>query len=135
MNTNLALRIAALAAGTLLLANPAANAQMYKWIDKDGKVQYSDQPPPDSASKSGKVKIDTPPPSAAAASGSAKSWQEKDQEFNRRRVICKSYYQGLEQLKQVDTIYIDGVAYSKADVVAAQKIVEEKCHGLEKSSY
>jgi len=134
MSSSIALRIVALAAGTLF-ADLAADAQMYKWIDKDGKVQYSDQPPPDSASKAGKVKIEAAPPSSAAAAGSAKSWQEKDQEFNRRRVICKSYYQGLEQLKQVDTIYIDGVAYSKGDVVAAQKIVEEKCHGLEKSSY
>jgi hypothetical protein len=133
MNARMALRIATIAA-SFLFAHPAA-AQMYKWVDKDGKVQYSDQPPPDTASKSGKVKIDTPPPSAAGASASGKTWQEKDQEFNRRRVICKTYYQALEELKQVDRIYINGVGYTKADVVEAQKVVEEKCHGLEKSSY
>ncbi len=30
----------------LLLAAGHAGAQMYKWIDKDGKVRYSDTPPP-----------------------------------------------------------------------------------------
>ncbi len=33
-----------------LAALPAA-AQMYRWIDKDGKVHYSDQPPPAAAKK------------------------------------------------------------------------------------
>src|SRR5215216_1310827 len=29
-----------------LLAAAPASAQMYKWVDKDGKVHYSDKPPP-----------------------------------------------------------------------------------------
>src|SRR5476649_1229647 len=29
-----------------LCAALAASAQMYKWVDSDGRVQYSDKPPP-----------------------------------------------------------------------------------------
>ena len=37
--------IAALAAGVLVAAGPAG-AVLYKWIDANGRVSYSDQPPP-----------------------------------------------------------------------------------------
>ena len=39
------LALAALAAGTLALAGPAG-AVLYKWVDANGRVSYSDQPPP-----------------------------------------------------------------------------------------
>ncbi len=37
-----------IALGALLLATPAAWAagEMYRWVDADGQVHYSDQPPP-----------------------------------------------------------------------------------------
>jgi glutaredoxin len=41
-------RAAALTALAALLAAPAA-AQMYRWVDKDGKVHYSNTPPPAAA--------------------------------------------------------------------------------------
>jgi glutaredoxin len=34
----------------------AASAQMYRWVDKDGKVHYSDTPPPSSAGKSAQLR-------------------------------------------------------------------------------
>ncbi len=34
--------------GLIVLAS-AAHAQMYRWVDKDGNVNYSDQPPPPDA--------------------------------------------------------------------------------------
>ena len=30
---------------------PLATAQMYKYVDKDGKTVYTDQPPPDADAK------------------------------------------------------------------------------------
>ncbi len=34
----------------LLLSSPAANAsKLYKWVDKEGRVSYQDQPPPKGA--------------------------------------------------------------------------------------
>jgi len=35
-----------LSAIAILLATATVAAQVYKWVDKDGKVQYSDVPPP-----------------------------------------------------------------------------------------
>jgi type IV secretory pathway VirB10-like protein len=35
-----------LVACAVLLATATVAAQVYKWVDKDGRVQYSDQPPP-----------------------------------------------------------------------------------------
>ena len=48
----------ALLAGALCAA-PVANAQVYKWIDKDGRVQYTDQPPLPGASKTDAQKVIT----------------------------------------------------------------------------
>ncbi len=46
-----------------LLLPALASAQLYKWVDKDGKVHYGDQPPPAAASKS----IAAPPAGPAGA--------------------------------------------------------------------
>jgi hypothetical protein len=48
----------------MLMASAASYAQMYKWVDKDGKTHYTDTPPPSDA------KSVTPPP-AVRAPGSA----------------------------------------------------------------
>lgn len=37
--------------GIALLFGASAQAQMYRWVDKDGKVHYTDQPPPPSEAK------------------------------------------------------------------------------------
>jgi len=50
----------------LCLALPAS-AQMYKWVDSNGKVQYSDKPPPSNI-KSEKLRDPAPAASAPAAS-------------------------------------------------------------------
>lgn len=38
-------------AALLGVIGPATAQQMYRWVDKDGKVSYSDKPPPASAAK------------------------------------------------------------------------------------
>jgi hypothetical protein len=50
----------------LCLALPAS-AQMYKWVDSNGKVQYSDKPPPSNI-KAEKLRETAPAPGAPAAS-------------------------------------------------------------------
>ena len=50
----------------LVLALPAA-AQVYKWVDKDGKIHYSDKPPRDPKAKSVKdMHIESKPTDPAA---------------------------------------------------------------------
>src|SRR5512136_639542 len=41
--------VAPLAAALLLPSLAAAQSSVYRWVDKDGKVHYSDAPPPDPA--------------------------------------------------------------------------------------
>lgn len=54
------LRKAFIAGLATLLAIPApAFADMYKWIDKDGKVHYTDSPPPGKKAKKLDLKINT----------------------------------------------------------------------------
>lgn len=59
------------AAAAILLATATVAAQVYKWVDKDGKVQYSDQPPPASAGKIDAKKVVDSPSATGAASAPA----------------------------------------------------------------
>jgi len=57
------------AIGLMLCLALPASAQMYKWVDSNGKVQYSDKPPPSNV-KAEKLREPAPAPSAPAASES-----------------------------------------------------------------
>src|SRR5882672_564985 len=78
----------------LLLAAGTASAQLYRWVDKDGKVRYGDTPPPGAKTSS----IKAPPPGPATSAAAAKDAKdgkdakkgpltaaEKDQEYRKRR--------------------------------------------------
>ena len=69
----------------ILLATATVAAQVYKWVDKDGKVQYTDTPPPANATKSEAKKIETAPPVATKASAPAKSLQDRAKESDKRK--------------------------------------------------
>ena len=69
----------------ILLATATDAAQVYKWVDKDGKVQYTDTPPPASATKSEAKKIDTAPAVAAKANAPAKSLPDRAKDFDKRK--------------------------------------------------
>lgn len=61
--------LAACAALILLLGLPA-QAAMYKWVDKDGGVVYSEMPPPDAGSAT-MIAPPPPPPDTRAGDDSA----------------------------------------------------------------
>ena len=78
-----------------LVAAPSVAQQLYKYTGPDGKVQYSDRPPPDGAKAekiTGRPSNVSPSTSAAAASTDAaksnvpKSPAEQEQEFRKRRL-------------------------------------------------
>jgi hypothetical protein len=81
--------------GTGLVALPVA-AQTYKWTDADGKVHYSDQPPPANAKEQGTIKPPKPsPPTPAAASAPTEkgapaaktpTYAEQEAAFKKRQV-------------------------------------------------
>jgi len=64
---------------------PLASAQMYKYVDKNGKTVYTDQPPPDSDPQSMRV------PSSAVGSSPApgKSYVQQDKELQKAREKAK----------------------------------------------
>jgi len=76
-----------------LLAMPALG-ELYKWTDAEGKVHYSDRPPPPNVKQSTTVKPRSPEPATPTAAPEAegtpaagpKTLVEQDAEFNRRRV-------------------------------------------------
>ena len=74
-----------------LLALPALG-ELYKWTDAQGKVHYSDQPPPPEVKQPITVKPRSPaaataaPDAAGTPKAAPKSVVEQDAEFNRRRV-------------------------------------------------
>jgi len=60
-----------IAIGLMLCLSLPASAQMYKWVDSNGKVQYSDKPPPGNIKGE---KLREPAPAATAtAAGESKS--------------------------------------------------------------
>ncbi|MCL4690682.1 MAG: DUF4124 domain-containing protein [Burkholderiales bacterium] len=71
-----------LALAFALVAPFAANAQLYKWVDKDGRVTYSDQPPPSQQSK----QINVP---AGVGAPAPKSAVERDKELEKSRADAR----------------------------------------------
>ncbi|MDR2507043.1 MAG: DUF4124 domain-containing protein [Candidatus Accumulibacter sp.] len=66
-------------------AMPEANAQIYKWKNKEGRTVYGDAPP---AGESSAEKINLPDssPPAQDASGPNTDWHAKEVEFQQRRI-------------------------------------------------
>lgn len=62
----------------VLLAAVTVTAQVYKWVDKDGNVQYSDIPPPPDAKSSDPQKVNTKSASGPAAPPKAPPASAKD---------------------------------------------------------
>ena len=70
--------------GILMLCVTPVHAELYKWVDEQGKIHYSDQP--SGAKTKSESKLDIPNQSSASTSpGGAKTWQEKDLEFKKRQ--------------------------------------------------
>ncbi|HEX2197458.1 MAG TPA: DUF4124 domain-containing protein [Burkholderiales bacterium] len=66
----------ALVLATLLLAAAGASAQPYKWVDKNGRVQYGDMPPPGASA----TPLRAPSGRAAPPPASEESKQEGNDE-------------------------------------------------------
>jgi hypothetical protein len=69
----------------LLLVPFSVSADIYKWVDSNGKVHYSNTPPPDV--KGTKLKMEDPAPATGPATppATAEYWRKKDEEFRQRQ--------------------------------------------------
>jgi len=144
--------LAAVAAGLLFATAPAV-ATMYKWVDQNGRVVYSDQPPPADV-KSEIVKPPPPPvnPNAARELADkeseiklrdkkrAEEAQAADKlraDAQRRRELCQQARGQLLALQQDNQVYYrfndkgERVALDNAARLAAleqqQRTVQEAC--------
>jgi len=112
-----AIPIAALAAAALIAAAPAS-AQLYKWTDANGRVQYSDKPPPagqkaSQLSKAGTTSAGVPGADAARPAGQ-KSTAELEQEFRKRQAEKDEAQQKAEKLAEETRAKQENCARSKA---------------------
>ena len=80
------------------LAAPVAMAQVYKWVDDKGHVQYGDKPPPGA-----KATPVAPPPGPQAKPRPAEDLATQDAEFKRREIRRREEEEKLareEKLRQ-----------------------------------
>lgn len=64
---------------------PLASAQLYKYVDKDGKTVYSDQPPTNIDSKQINVQSGKSSDTPVATGSGNKSYVERDKELGKSR--------------------------------------------------
>lgn len=114
----------ALSSALLLMTSPAY-AQLYKWVDEQGNVHYSDQPAEGKTKSKSKLEIPNQP-GAANSADSSQTWQEKELEFQKRKSSaaaneakkqkeaqeaktklenCESAKQNLSRLENVAPVY------------------------------
>jgi len=133
-----------------LACSSAALAQLYKSIDKDGRVIYSDQPPVAAESKQLKVSpgpATAPAPSAkerlkeqekgkAASAGNSKEDEEKaklDKANRERCEIARAQVRNMQEGGRFTAVDAKGERYYldekqiEAELAKAQKAVSESC--------
>lgn len=69
----------------IMLFSVATNAQIYKWVDENGKIQYTDQPPPPGASQKEQRLNIKPTARSTSETDKTKSLAEERLEFDKRR--------------------------------------------------
>jgi hypothetical protein len=74
-----------------LLAAGSAGAQLYKWVDQDGKVRYGDTPPPGAKTSAIKAPEPVPAPGAKALTPA-----EEEQAFRRRQAEARKQEEKAE---------------------------------------
>lgn len=90
-------RVLAIAAA-LAFAPLAGAQQMYKYVDKDGKTVYTDQPPPTVQAKP--IASPPPPPSPAKAAEGNKSAVERDKDAQKGREKAKEAQKKQDEASQ-----------------------------------
>jgi hypothetical protein len=75
-----------LAAGLLLMTvTAAAHAELYKWVDAQGKIHYSDKADGAGKAKVKELQVDAAPTPAPAKSGTVPDWQRQEEAYRKRQ--------------------------------------------------
>jgi hypothetical protein len=85
---------------------PLAGAQLYKYVDKDGKTVYTDQPPANVDSKPVYVPKSPPPPAAPAKNGApgSKTAMDKDKELEKGRGQARDQQKKQEEAAEKERL-------------------------------
>jgi len=75
-----------------------ASAQVYKWMDEQGRTHYGERPPQNAKAQAVEQRLANPGPAAGKPAPS--SWKEKDLEFRSRRIQAE---QAETRQKQQET--------------------------------
>lgn len=86
----------------ILLATATVAAQVYKWVDKDGKVQYSDQAPPPGATKTEAKKVETSNAAASTLPAPAKTLEDRTKDYDKRQKDAADSAKKAEEARAKD---------------------------------
>ncbi|MBK6630388.1 MAG: DUF4124 domain-containing protein [Betaproteobacteria bacterium] len=75
-----------------------ASAEVFTWRDADGKVHFSDTPPPGVDAK--KIRAGTQPGATSASGAAGRSLAEQDMEFRKRQTEAEKAQTKTEQEKK-----------------------------------
>jgi Skp family chaperone for outer membrane proteins len=129
---NALVRLVLALAAAALAALPAAAQQLYKYVGPDGKVQYSDRPPPggQKAEKITGSRVSSIGPgsgtAAAAASGDAakssapKTAAEQEQAFRQRKAEAEEKAKKGEKVAQEQQQQAEACANARRDLSGVQ---------------
>lgn len=126
---NMPVRLVLVLGAGLIAALPVAAQQLYKYVGPDGKVQYSDRPPPDGrkAEKVTSSRLSSVPgaPVAAANTDAAKASApktpaEQDQAFRQRRLEQDEKAKKDDKLAQEQQMKADSCANARRELAGMQ---------------
>jgi hypothetical protein len=70
---------------SLLLASPAY-AQIYRWVDENGRTHYSEKKEEAGKAKTDELRFKPQPASPQGADSSAQHWRDQESQFRQRRI-------------------------------------------------
>jgi hypothetical protein len=137
----------------ILISSPAA-AQVYKWVDEHGVTHYGERPPQGQKASPVTATPSTGPGSSQAKPQNSQDWQDKDIEFQKRRIqreqqderdaqVAKAQQKrcmmARDDLRQMESserlydlnekgerVYLDDAA-KKAEIERARQFIARNC--------
>jgi hypothetical protein len=81
---------ASLACAALGLASSGSHAEIYKWVDANGRTHYSENKATAGKANSVEVKVKAPAPSPDQVKAAREYWQDQDRQLNEREMQRQS---------------------------------------------
>lgn len=127
-------------AGSLALCSLAAEARLYRWVDENGRVQFSDKPPP--AGAKGVSELDQrgvvrKTPAKAASAGDAALRAEEQQKLIEQKRRDNALLQSFSKPEEIDFLrdrQVDAVRARLQTNKLQQQAVAEKLARLNAQS-